>query len=308
MKTRITNPLPAPASVPKQKKVLVIGSGFHKEISSEKSILSDWNLLLKSLDPKIISEGNQTLAFEEIIVRAASTEEHSKLEALEIENIKLQEIAGKLDIAQSKIVLNEVLEQYNFLFDTENVSDIISLNFDTTLERLCVLRAHELGSKNKICKKKIHYKDKQFVIESYDILFPNGETIRIWYPHGSTRRPESLTLGVRSYFKRMSDVEEMRKLSKSKKHVVSWYHQFTHNPVILIGTSLSSLEWDLWFALVNRERNFAKKSNKKFRSDISMSAISMSEKQTTNFWINKPTDSKSYWSSIQKMIQSNTNS
>jgi len=308
MKNRITKPLPATVSVPKQKKVLVVGSGFHKEMSSEKSILSDWNTLLKSLDPKIISEGNQTLAFEEIVVRATTTEKNSKLNALQIENIKLLELAKKIDDAQSRIDLNLVLKKYNFLFDSEYVSDIISLNFDTTLENLCILRAQELGSKNKISKRKIHYKDKKFVIESYDILFPNGETIRIWYPHGSTRSPDSITMGVRSYFKRMSDVEKMRVLSKSKDHVISWYHQFTHNPIILVGTSLSSLEWDLWFAVVNRERNFAKQSNKKFRSDISMSSISISEKQTTNFWIHKPSDSKPYWSSVQKMIQSNTNS
>ena len=308
MKNRITNPLPAPASVSKQKKVLVIGSGFHKEISSENSILSDWNLLLKSLDSKIISEGNQTLVFEEIIVRKTTADIIKKRTASELEKVKLIEITKKIDSAQRKIPLEEILAKYSYLFDPENVSDIISLNFDTTLESLCLMHAQNLGIKIKTAKKKIHFKSEKIDVRSYDIEFLNGNIIRFWYPHGSIKSANSMTLGVRSYYKRMADVEELRKLSKSKKHVVSWYHQFTHNPVILIGTSLSSLEWDLWFAIVNRERNFAKKSNKEFRTDISMSSISISEKRTTNFWINKPSDSKSYWSSIQKMIQSNTNS
>jgi hypothetical protein len=77
---------------------------------------------------------------------------------------------------------------------------------------------------------------------------------------------------------RLAIVEKLREYSKSKDReerqndnfniVTSWYHQLTHNPVLILGADMSTSEWDIWFALVNRERNFSLGSTMDFKYPI----------------------------------------
>jgi hypothetical protein len=34
----------------------------------------------------------------------------------------------------------------------------------------------------------------------------------------------------------------------------TWYYRLLENPVLILGASMSTMEWDLWFALTSRER------------------------------------------------------
>lgn len=48
----------------------------------------------------------------------------------------------------------------------------------------------------------------------------------------------------------------------------SWYHELTHNPLLILGSEMSRDEWDLWLALVNKERNFLRNSEAKITNPM----------------------------------------
>ena len=76
---------------------------------------------------------------------------------------------------------------------------------------------------------------------------------------------DSLILGARKYGLHINKVEKLRERSKVKKktknYQKSWYDVLSHNPVIILGADISDMEWDIWSAFINRERNFGKKDN-----------------------------------------------
>ena len=49
---------------------------------------------------------------------------------------------------------------------------------------------------------------------------------------------------------------------------MSWLIPFFYNDVYVLGSSLSMSEWDIWSALTLRNRNFAKKENRKYEHPI----------------------------------------
>jgi hypothetical protein len=57
----------------------------------------------------------------------------------------------------------------------------------------------------------------------------------------------------------------MKEKNSSNLIDTSWYHQIIVNPVLILGAELSNTEWDIWFALVNRERNFSRNQQYKFQ-------------------------------------------
>lgn len=129
-------------------------------------------------------------------------------------------------------------------------------------ETLCCKEAKLKESERKHSK----FESKEsgnFEIPYWEVGFNEKEKIRFWYPHGSIHDQDPITLGTREYAKRFQTIERLRKHSKSEKEnkPTSWYHQITHNPVLILGAHMSDNEWDIWFALVNRERNFAKNEN-----------------------------------------------
>ena len=101
--------------------------------------------------------------------------------------------------------------------------------------------------------------------------------IRFWHPHGDIQNKKSLVLGMRQYINNLEYLEIMRRKQKSSKNTSgnsfanSWYEALVHFPVVVIGAGLSDNELDIWGALINRERNFAKKTNRiEYRKPIYM--------------------------------------
>lgn len=143
------------------------------------------------------------------------------------------------------------------------------MNFDTIALELCAEKAGV--SIKKIETKVVSFTAKtnsNDLVISYEIPFKNNRCIRFWFPHGNVDNFKNITLGTREYSKRMNTIERLRKYSKSKEHdekrgtytETSWYHEMTHNPLLILGAEMSRDEWDLWFAIVNRERNHASNS------------------------------------------------
>lgn len=239
------------------KLLIIIGSGIHSQaLSNDSNPLTSWHGLLKSIDPINSYIENYILDFENLIRRRTSRQKVKS--ASEIEKDLLNEVAGMLQKLSIKAV------EYDYptgIFNPKYVSDVISLNFDTIPERL-------LSGKSNL--KPQYYKwttkEKLSAEERNTLLYHEAGGIRFWHPHGSVEKPSSIQLGLRKYGLHVQVVEKLRKHYKSKsrdgknEHITNpnWYDLLTTRPIIICGASLSHAEWDIWTALVNRSRNYAR--------------------------------------------------
>ena len=253
-----------------KKFVILLGSGFHKNDSCTNSILNDWDLLLKTISPKFESSGNYLLDFEKIIL-----EQVSDSIAQTQENVLLKCIGSQLKEAQKNVLENEIKNYPSFIFNPNYVSDVISLNFDCVAEKLCKILFKAKLIKSGYVKIDDKSGDRSLIHQTtkYRILrFPEGKTITFWYPHGSLLNSTSIILGARKYGQHINCIERLRKHSKAEvrqnQKNDTWYDKLTHNPLLILGASISGNEWDIWSAIVNRERNFFKMKNKIYRTPI----------------------------------------
>lgn len=271
---------------------IILGSGYHREALGSNSILSSWELLLKHLDPDLMPTKFYPLDYEQLILNRASAENDPWADgkaSYQIEERISMEICHDIECAQRK-ALKYYKEKYpTWIFNPKKVSDIISLNFDTTAEELS---SSLLSNGNPPERKESIFgssKGEDLKIAYWEVKSENDGSIRFWYPHGSIHEPSLLKLGTREYAKHLADVERLRKYSKKKEKEgntdTSWYHQLVHNPVLILGADLSHSEWDIWFALVNRVRNFSKEKNKEFQNPIFQMRELENEKDFRNTWL-----------------------
>jgi hypothetical protein len=264
-----------------KKHVIILGSGFHKEAHGKDifNCLTDWNHLLKSVggNPTTIQNQNYILDFELLV--ANKTRKQTEKIASKIEDDLLKDLSTNIEKDQKNVLSKKDIQYPLEIFNPNKVSDVISLNFDLVPELLI--------NKGKIPR--IHYckhvftKEEKKISNSINITRhriignkKNGE-ITFWHPHGDIMTPSSMQLGIRKYGTSITEVELLRKRHKqfeanmSKKdnnYVESWYDKIINQPVIILGASMSENEWDLWFALINKIRNFSKGGNSKFESKI----------------------------------------
>jgi hypothetical protein len=254
---------------PNVKFTIILGSGFHRQALGANSILSTWEKLWKEQDPELTLTGFYPLDFEQLIVRRTGNQkdEITRVKAAsEMEKRISEEICFDLQCAQEKALKFNKNRYPTGIFNSKKVSDIISLNFDITAEELCCKEAKQKEFKLEYSKFESK-ENSNFEIPYWEVGFKNEDKIRFWYPHGSIHDNGKITLGTREYAKRFQTIERLRNHSKSEKksEPTSWYHQITRNPDLILGAHMSKDEWDIWFALVNRERNFAKKDNQQYK-------------------------------------------
>jgi hypothetical protein len=263
-----------------RKFTLVLGSGFHKQAIGNSFCLSNWDQLLLQLGGKSCFNKNYILQFEELILNRAKKENDVPAHMLE----------SKLLSDVQDILKNESLEldfcaYYNlsFLFNTDLVSDVISLNYDSVAEKIC---KKEIGAIGKVIwqnantdlkedSRSLHKRTTDY----RKIVNKADSSIRFWYPHGNISRKNSVVLGVNKYSQLLVSLDKIRRHYKKKEEsyfehhkesenidwdaiALSWYSQLLNNPVIFIGASLSDVEWDIWTAIAHANRNFAKSANK----------------------------------------------
>jgi hypothetical protein len=249
---------------------ILLGSGFHRSYNDNHTVLNNWDVLLKSISPNFKSSGNYILDFEKIIL-----EQVSDLNAQKQENILIKSIASKIKDAEKRAIKNEISNYPSFIFNPNYVSDVISLNVDCIAEELCKILFNAKLKKSGYVKfhntlgkdALLHQTTKYKILE-----FPSGSRITFWYPHGSIIKPSGIILGARKYSQHVGCIEHLRRYSKSEdrkdQEKDTWYDKLTHKPILILGASISSDEWDIWSAFVNRERNFFKNSNKEYRKPI----------------------------------------
>jgi hypothetical protein len=269
---------------------LILGTGYHAQTIGSESILSNWEVLLKKIDKNYVSTGFYLVDFEQLISRQMLKEPNTKLSRLnasETEKEISKKLCNYLRKAQNEALKSKKNNYVNGIFSPDKVSDVISLNFDTIAEEVCCMSA---GIKKAIKKKSVFMSEKggKLILNYWEVPFESGKVIRFWYPHGSIHQKDKLKLGAREYAKQMSDIERLRRFSKKKekdaKVPTSWYHRLVHNPVLILGADLSMNEWDLWFAIVNRNRNFAKSEFREHKKPIFQMRESNDEKSHQNVW------------------------
>jgi hypothetical protein len=294
---------------------LILGSGFHKQAIGQNSILSSWEKLLKQQDSAIELTDCYPLDFEQLIIRRAQNQNQiSEYASHKIEYLISEEICFDLKCAQQKALKFDKEKYPVGIFNPEYVSDIVSLNFDSLALELCAEKAGvEITSLEPM---PFSYKGKKLEgVFYYEVKFSNTQSIRFWFPHGSILDEAKITLGTRNYAMRLATIEKLRKYSKYKETEerksgssiieTSWHHQLTHNPVLILGADMSMSEWDIWFALVNRERNFAKGNTKDYKYPIFQMRQCESNNKVQSSWF-KPlfTGLKfdQQWSELEKLM------
>lgn len=299
-----------------EKLTIILGTGFHKSIGL-KNELSCWDLLFTNLNTNSESKSNYLLDFERFIIDKPTINNATKSE-----KEKLKELSKVIKDRQSEID-DKALKNYPLgIFNPEIVSDVIILNFDEIAEAICkrVLNC-EISKfqyveidKNSSEKTKIHQTTR-----FRNIIFPNGKSIRFWHPHGSISEPTEIILSARSYASHIANIERLRKHSKltgrSKNNKTkTWYDKITHQTVLILGASISPVEWDLWSAFVNRERNFSKNDHIQFRKPIfqmresNANKIEVSCDRSNEIWFKPLFDEKlnfnTQWEILNKIIGS----
>ena len=283
-----------------QKLTIILGSGYHMQGLGNKSILSNWEILLSKLTNNNSLSGNYTLDFEQIIINQTTNQNPgSEKQAHKIEKNELKHIA-KFIKAEQKWVLQEI-NRFNYpnIFNPKYVSDVISLNFDHVAEEICNYlygKGEKLEWKNE-SSFTTKYNPKStasiYLRTSYrEINDVQRNKIRFWYPHGSILKPSSITLGINRYAKLVEDVtrirnhykKEERKTSNKEIADLTWYSQILENPVLILGASFSEAEWGLWSALNNKRRNFAKPTSTCDENDVFKMVSNNHSSENSSFW------------------------
>ncbi len=274
-------------SKPIEKFSVIIGSGVHFNVIKKFNCLTCWRCLLSSISDRTLISSNNLIAFEEIIQE--KTKKQNNKECNKIENELLRRISSKISMLQNSYITNQGYSNVIKVFNPNYISDVISLNFDTTIETK-FREKHKLKRKRRVSniESLIKKYNHTFVYYEYEL---NENKIRFWYPHGSTNKPTSLILSNRTYSNYLSVIESVRKnFKKSEKQInndstknenISWIYQLINNPVIILGASLSYEEIDLWSLIMTRERNYSKKKNEGFRKPM----YQMSINKINNVWV-----------------------
>jgi hypothetical protein len=238
---------------------IVIGSGVNRYASGNKNtILTSWtNLLDAAFEKKSnVSSKNYILDFERRLVDKTSNQDENA--ANDIQNAILKGICESMRKEQVKSIYSKNYPTY--LLNKEIVSNVVSLNFDLIPE--LIISGGKIPRLGKRDESISRYK------ESNMGRYREIDGIRYWHPHGDIANKESLVLGMRQYIKHLDQLEVMRQHHKGLEKMAdtsssnTWYEALVNHPVLVLGASLSDNELDIWGALINRERNFAKGKNR----------------------------------------------
>jgi len=288
---------------------VIIGSGIHFEVIKQFNCLTSWRCLLSSISDKPLISSNNLIAFEEIIQEKTKTQKI--IDCNKIENELLMKISSKISKLQDIYKENQGYSNIIKVINPKYISDVISLNFDTTIETV-FREKYKLKRKRRVSniEPSIKKYGHTFVYYEYEL---NENKVRFWYPHGSINKPSSLILSNRSYSNYLSVIESVRKNFKSTEKQlgyhsstninITWISQIINNPILILGASLSYEEIDLWSLIITRERNFSKNKNKVYRNPIYQMTIN----EIKNVWINKLFENNlSYdeqWKKLNKLLE-----
>lgn len=250
--------------------VLILGAGVHRaaKLKSPRGQVSLQNLASWSGIQNGFYYGyqlGQTLAWELNALANQATDEQSA-QRLKEEQLAL---AQRLD-RDSKRLLRfdwQPPEALHELLMSGAVTDVISLNVDLVLEQW-------LANALKIKRPTVHRrngeersnKGNQNSDRAREFKkLGTEEGIRFWYPHGDVSKPSSLQFGLSDYAKALNWMSLARSKYKAREKnkgklekYLTWLDPLlSKRQVLILGASLDPAEWDVWYALLCRWRNFA---------------------------------------------------
>lgn len=292
---------------PSKRLTLVVGAGVHaqwrpKTTAERKAaqILTSWEHLVDRLHPGRARSGEPlTVTWERLVTMETRPQALCEAGAMSTRNWRtapayqreraLQKAASRI-VAQAEATLlgsaRVGLDHLHTVLGHAAVSDIITLNFDTIVER--ALMRWNSG----------HPMPRTTQIGYATVKNSRMHEVRVWHLHGSIRKPTAVRLGLRHYAAMIEAAESRRMQAKAQERAVnppappqpsatppSWVSLFLDQPLLFLGVSLSEAEWDLWKALADRMRNYAKAKNHKHRPPAWILSTPSSHCQVPTDWI-----------------------
>ena len=216
-----------------EKIVLFLGNGINNFSSGY-----SWNDLLKSLcrkfkvDQNIATEVPLTILYEHIFFKSGLS--------FKRENSRIKKfIVDKLN----RLEYNSYHEDF---VNIENISDIITTNYDFNLESASGLE------KKSIKERALNSKESKYSLYRYIELENNK---KIWHIHGNLKNLSSIILGYEHY---VGQIEKIRKtLTKPIDDSISsdsWIQLFLNKSVYILGFGFNFSENDIWWLLSYRRR------------------------------------------------------
>ena len=142
------------------------------------------------------------------------------------------------------------------LLQSEYVTDVVSLNVDLLLEQW-IVKEHNLKTLPRVNGADNRSRRRAFQLSSREINF--------WYPHGDIDRFRSLQFSLSDYGSSLRWMEKARQNYKAREKseednaFETWLDPFlSKRHILVLGASLDQAEWDIWYALLRRWRNFAR--------------------------------------------------
>lgn len=244
--------------------VLVVGAGIHKmgakEIPKDTyEVLACWSELLRCLAGENEKRSSDLTLFWEML---ALEKADVSLPAYQREQLLRKEMRKSILQAEGFAKRNARMRMAELreIIRSGLVSDVISLNVDLILEYAVFDRKEWLGK----------VKGGQEALKRRREFRINGDKIvRVWHPHGDRDSINSLQMGMWGYQKSLRGIrDEFNRIKKSERRSgdylgngmkpETWLHALLSGPALFAGTSLSSSEWDIWYALLMRWRNQAR--------------------------------------------------
>jgi hypothetical protein len=257
--------------------VPVLGTGFNAQAGAKK----DWGDLLRDVQRAVkvhvdLPEGaglvgNTTLAWEAMVL-ALSHARNRKPSEVEDE---LLEVAA--DLLDKSYPPEGPTAAFAEAFLSHRFRDVMSFNFDRVLH---VEGARWRHAARTFSKTRSH--------------LAREDGTRLWHPHGATKWPRSLRLGMRNYGTYLKELEDARSAYKDEEEGLkrrllpelfvggrqrrastapqrdrlwaahrevasSWLTVAMNAPLVMIGLGMGREEWPLWWFLNQRARNHARR-------------------------------------------------
>jgi hypothetical protein len=290
---------------------LVVGAGMHMQWQattdrekSRQKILASWPGLLRALSAARAPEQmRESLVWETLLLRqlppkplartfGVSIHRWQRMSAAEREKQLQKCAATKLLDAEDAVAKSGFrgMESVRRVLNSTAVSDIISLNADLTIERL-------IGGSDRPLRR--YPLNRRGLAHFRLIPRSDGSAVRVWHIHGDRVRSDSLRFGLRHYATMVPEVERTRRATKSAERRLgisamrkrsasspaSWIEAMLYRPIVFLGTSLGESEWDLWNALVDRQRNYAKWAHGAYNPGAWILADAKSEEGASGPWL-----------------------
>lgn len=296
---------------------VILGSGYHRQGLGDCSILSNWSALLSRLTTTDNLSGKFTLDFEAIVLKKCKTKSEEPIKrAHEVEKHLLDRLAKLIQNEQKYV--GENLESFSYpdLFSGNKISDVVSLNFDTLPEKFFL---QKIESSEKHNESSFHLRTKEnklsdsFITQNTSFeKYQNqsGHIIRFWHPHGTIDNPKHMVLGISNYSKLVSALTKIRNHYKANEDYnlpnkeLTWFSKIVQNPVLILGASMSQMEWAMWTAVVYKFRNYAKSTTKhNFYPIFQMMEVKQDD-QLKNDWIKPLFTDMSYDKQWEELVNS----